>query len=86
MQVSGAASPIKASGSEDVSKDLSYSLTQDKVESEAMQRYFELKDANVKRQLDIKKLRAKLENLSCDFKIYQTSNKIKLQNIQPLTQ
>lgn len=27
MQVSGAASPIKASGSEDVSKDLSYSLT-----------------------------------------------------------
>ena len=30
----------------------------------------------------MQKLRAKLENLQSDFKIHQTSNKIKLQNIQ----
>lgn len=36
MQVNGAVSPIKAPGAEDSSKDLSYSLTHDKVEFEAM--------------------------------------------------
>jgi predicted nuclease with TOPRIM domain len=49
MQVNGAVSPIKAPGAEDSSKDLSYSLTQDKAEYEALQRFFELKDSNVRR-------------------------------------
>ena len=49
MQVNGAVSPIKAPGAEDSSKDLSCSLTQDKAEYEAMQRFFELKDSNVRR-------------------------------------
>ena len=49
MQVSGTVSPSKGAGAEDSSKDLSYSLTHDKIEIESMQRFFELKDANVKR-------------------------------------
>jgi hypothetical protein len=81
MQMNGPVSPIKGSAV-DVSKDLSYSLTQDKVEIEAIHRFYDLKDANVRRQADMQKLRAKLENLQCDFKLHQTSNKIKLQNIQ----
>lgn len=64
MQVSGTVStPTKGPGAEDSSKDLSYSLTHDKVEIESMQRFFELKDSNVKRQADLHKLRCKLENL-----------------------
>jgi len=82
MQVNGPVSPIKGSAPTDISKDLSYSLTQDKAEIEAITRFYDLKDANIRRQADMQKLRAKLENLQCDFKIYQTSNKIKLQNIQ----
>lgn len=70
-------SPIKGAGGAGAN-DLSYSLTHDKVEIEAIQRFYDLKDANIRRQTDTHKLRAKLENLQCDFKIYQTSNKIKL--------
>ena len=61
---------------------MSYYLTQDKQESEALQRFYDLKDANIKRQADLEKLGAKLQNLQSDFKLFQTSNKIKLQNIQ----
>ena len=84
MQMTGPVSPIKgASGAgNDGSKDLSYSLIHDKVEIEAINRFHDLKDANIRRQADMQKLRAKLQNLQSDFKIYQTSNKIKLQNIQ----
>lgn len=85
MQVSGPVSPIKGSAQHqpnDLSKDLSYSLTHDKAEIEAIQRFYDLKDANVRRQADMQKLRERLENLQCDFKLHQTSNKIKLQNIQ----
>lgn len=75
----GPVSPIKGI---DQSKDLSYSLTHDKVEIEAIQRFHDLKDANIRRQADMHKLRAKLRNLQSDFKLFQTSNKLKLQNIQ----
>ena len=79
MQMSGSVSPIKGA---EHSKDLSYSLIHDKVEIEAINRFHDLKDANIRRQSDLHKLRAKLQNLQSDFKIYQTSNKIKMQNIQ----
>ena len=49
MQVNGPVSPIKGGAPNDVSKDLSYSLTQDKLEIEAIHRFYDLKDANVKR-------------------------------------
>ena len=84
MQRNPPVSQIKgANNDNEVSKDTSsYSLTQEKVEIDSLTKYYDLKDANIKRQADMQKLRAKLQNLQCDFKIYQTSNQIKLRNIQ----
>jgi len=48
MQMSGSVSPIKGANNEH-SKDLSYSLIHDKVEIEAISRFHDLKDANIRR-------------------------------------
>jgi len=45
---------------------------------EAITRFYNLKDSNIRRQADVYKLRAKLQNLSSDFKLYDTSNKLKI--------
>lgn len=79
--MAGPVSPIKGPN-DSANKDLSYSLTHDKLEMEAIQRFYDLKEANIRRQADMQKLRAKLQNLQGDFKLYQTSNKLKLQSMQ----
>lgn len=40
--------------------------------------FFGLKDANVRRQTDLKKLRSRLENLKSDVQICHMSNKLKI--------
>lgn len=54
MQVNGKGSQAKENDLNDNSKDLSsYSLTHEKVEIESLSKYYDLKDANIKRQADM---------------------------------
>jgi len=48
----------------------------------AMERLFQLKDSNIKRQADIHKLRIGLQNLKNDIQLYHVSNQLKIQNIK----
>ena len=48
----------------------------------AMERLFQLKDSNIKRQADVHKLRIGLQNLKNDVQLYHVSNQLKIQNIK----
>ena len=47
----------------------------------ALDKLYEMKDLNVRRQADVRMLRSKMENLRFDMQNYAMSNRIKFKNL-----
>jgi len=50
-------------------QEFSKGMDHKKQESQALDMFFSLKDSNIRRQTDLKKLRSRLENLKSDVQI-----------------
>ncbi len=57
-------------------------MTNDNSSHLAMEKLFQLKDSNIKRQADVHNLRIGLQNLRNDIQLYHVSNKLKFQNLK----
>lgn len=55
---------------------------QNRQDTLALDKLYETKDLNVRRQADIRMLRSKMENLRFDMQNYAMSNRIKFKNLQ----
>ena len=61
--------------------NISTSLDQERQNSDALNLFFQMKDANLRRHADVEKLRSLLQNLGRDIKLCQVSHKLKMDNI-----